>query len=162
MCSKISNFAKKIQKNCKILRNFGAKSRFVAIIHSCYSWNFNPILKNSVHNSNQNHAPKYGKCRSSDGFYPRNYTIRNVESLKQCADECGNSRETPNTCQGFDYNTNTNTCTFYGNDRSKYESPGTKEDSVVLTGNRIAVDGRKSVCYINNKFTPVNTEILNN
>lgn len=129
----------------------------------CYKkLNFNPILKNSVHNSNQNHAPKYGKCRSSDGFYPRNYTIRNVESLKQCADECGNSRETPNTCQGFDYNTNTNTCTFYGNDRSKYESPGTKEDSVVLTGNRIAVDGRKSVCYINNKYTPVNTEILNN
>ena len=128
----------------------------------CYKkLNFNPILKNSVHNSNQNHSPKYGKCRAANGSYPGSYTIRNVQNLKQCADECGNSRETPNTCQGFDFNTNTNTCTLYGNDTTKYDNlSGATENSVVITGNREVVDGKNSVCYINNKFTPVNTEIL--
>lgn len=131
----------------------------------CYKkLDFDPILQNTIHNSNQNHSPKYGKCRSSNGRdYPGNYNITNVVDIKQCADLCGNSRETPNKCQGFDYNYNTQTCTFYGNDRSKYNNlEGAVDNSIVLTGNRSGADGKKSVCYINNKFTPVNKEILNN
>lgn len=124
--------------------------------------NFKPILKDTVHNSNQNHRAYYGKCRASDGdSFPPSYTLNNILNVSECADKCGNSRETPNNCQGFDYDTVRKTCTFYGNDTEKYiDVRNASMGSQVLNGNRDVDNGKQSICFINNKYTPVNTEIL--